>query len=716
MAENDNIGLRLRKPYTGKTDNITLNLTNGDEEGLVLTGVLIAPVTLHAVLEGTLSERSFELSGNIQVPAPTVAMTGKIYRLMVASGLIRVPLTNPRMSGRLGTMYYATGIIRVPSTVISMSGNIREVFTYELVGAIAVPETVLSMSGSIFYKRPVFRGVAGGFTNTWHPASRANSPADQILFNKAKITKTPVRIPWHKTIKMSSTTDLQFSVANLFRSSTELVWHKAKPLRVNTWGSTYRGAIAYKLDLHLPIFSTIPLVREWARIPYEELDRLWGRVDIVYHRAKPIYKTLTANYDLSGKRYRSWLMPWSKATRLYRSDFDREIPWIPPKPPTFRGSTTLNLICTNKKKSDNIYLNLAVDRCFQTKYIPEQDVYIVQNEIIVTREIDGRPINPTSISISTDRDSWCWAVNMSIPKSELENTKSIAGEMPLIRVVVNGQHFVFLLENKKRSRKFGETNYNVIGRSITALLTDPHATVRTYTQPAQMSSVQLIAQELARVTDVTFDYDWVGLVSETGWILPEGTVSYGGLTPLKAIQDIIDPVGGIVVSHPSLPKIFIKQKTPFGHWETPDIKVSVPESFLEEDGSEWNQTPFANGVYVFSSVSSVAAKVERDGTDGAILAEQLVSRVYTDGTSMRQAGRAKLIQTNPNETTTMSSAFHEAIGIPPLAEVMQITSSDGDWWATIDSINLNINMAGEVPTVGLQVGVQRFMPESEIVI
>ena len=251
---------------------------------------------------------------------------------------------------------------------------------------------------------------------------------------------------------------------------------------------------------------------------------------------------------------------------------------------------------------------------------------------------------------------------------------------------------------------------------MTALLTDPHAAVRTYTQPAQMTSVQLIAEELSRVTTTAFEVEWQNLVGQNGWILPNGTFSYTGLTPIKAIQEIVSPVGGIVMSHPALPILYVKPRVPFGHWETPDIKLSVPENILIDDGTEWVQTPHANGVWVYSGSVDLAAKVDRDGTIGEKLAEPINSRVLTDATSLREAGRARLITSNPNETTSWSSAFHQELGIPPLAEVLEMTSETSTWWGTVDSIALDITMSGKTPQVNIKVGVQRFMPETEIIL
>ncbi|MEG1728181.1 MAG: hypothetical protein RR280_01375 [Bacteroidaceae bacterium] len=716
--KSDNIGLRLKEPYKNKKDDVALNLGLGIVDGLTLSGTIVTPpLEFSAVLIGELELQNPDLVGEIITPVDSISTTGTILHLYSLEGTItHFPSTTITISGRLGSIYYGTGNIRVPDADITMSGNIRELHVYDLVGSIEVPNYPITMSGELIVKKPVFRGVSNGFTNTWNGAIPANTKDTEIVFDRSLFRKQGISLPWHKATHMGRGIDLVHHNTKLYTEIDRIVWHKTVQVRPVEYSMSYRDTVRYKVTITDFFHQAIPLPITWVDLEYHDMIRLRRSVGGVYHKAKPIYLSLESNYDLTAQKYRSWMMPWSKAMSMIRGDFDYSTPWIPPKPPEFKGSTDLNLICTYKAKSDNIYINLCNCDCFQTKYVPEKDSYIVLNEIIVTREVDGKAIHPTTIDINTDRDSWCWDLSMNIPADQLPNVMSVNGELPIIRVNVNGRPWVFLLEGKSRSRKFADTSFRVTGRSITALLTDPHAAVRTYTQPAQMTSVQLIAEELARVTTKSFEVDWQGLVAQNGWILPTGTFSYTGLTPMKAIQEIVTPVGGVVMSHPSLPKLIVKPRVPFGHWETPAIKLSVPENILVEDGTEWVQTPHANGVWVYSGSVDLAAKVDRDGTTGEKLAEPINSRVLTEATSLREAGRARLIISNPNETTTMTSAFHEELGIPPLSEVMEMTSEAGTWWGTVDSLNLNINMSGDVATVNLKVGVQRFMPESEIIL
>lgn len=689
----DNLVSNLNGLYKNAVDDVLLNLgvDEGVEKPAALTGNLRYVQTLHAslILEMLVSTAQLE-------------------------GVLSVPRSKIRAAGVVRTFARVGGVLRLPAETIRLSGRVLDGEPVKVTGSIVIPRTNPHAVLSLVWRTSIFRGLVGSTGSKWQGAGFAVSEVS---------TRHQVAVP--KRLE----TGFKWQAGTSFVLDRGASYSAAQSV-IRMSGDSYKGAIAlYGAELSA-MHDTATRFRTYAssvyrpavNLPvssfgsrYNKLTPVEQAVDSSYNAAKTLIMYTVSPYTSAVKRYRSWLNPWSKATPLNREGFERIVnPWVPPVKKPYNGDGRLNLICRYKGKSDNIYLNLAVNRCYTKKSIGSRSTYIVLNEITVQRYGDGKSIHPTSVSMSTDRDSWCWSFSMNLPQSQLENLRPREGELPLIRIILNNKLFVFLVEAKKRSRAFGSTSFVVTGRSITALLDSPHAGRRTYTQGGVMDSTQLVQQELERVADTTILLDWVDFVSRNGWVLPAGSLSYSNLTPIEAIKEIVTPLGGVVLSDPAIPMIKVKARTPHGHWETPLIKMSIPEDIIQQDSSEWIGAQAANAVYVYSASVSLGARVTRLGSAGDVMAEQLVSRMYTDATSLREAGRNKLIESNPREITQYSTAMYEELGIPELCEALEITSETGSFWGTVDSVSVSVDVSGEVTTIDVSVGVERFLEATEV--
>jgi len=168
------------------------------------------------------------------------------------------------------------------------------------------------------------------------------------------------------------------------------------------------------------------------------------------------------------------------------------------------------------------------------------------NEIKVTRLDNGQEIQIYSGDYSTDRSSWSWSYNLTIPFYEKVKIEPIDGKPVILKIMINGNEHRMLLGDIDRSRQFGKDVYKLSGRSPTALLDAPSSPTRSFTQENERSSVQLAQAELDRVnSDVVLNWE---LIDALGWILPPESLSYSNLTPIAVIKMIAEAGGGFVYS------------------------------------------------------------------------------------------------------------------------------------------------------------------------
>lgn len=361
----------------------------------------------------------------------------------------------------------------------------------------------------------------------------------------------------------------------------------------------------------------------------------------------------------------------------------------------------------------NIYFNMT--RCKKPYVISEEGTYTVDNSILAKRVIDSQAFNPISIGIKTDIASWCWTASISIAAEDLQNVIKLGEELPLVELTINGDTYVFMIDEISRDRRFGSTTvYALSCRSISALLSADFSSPITYTNPTEISAVQLIKQIAADAVGNTLSVQWENLVSDIGWVLPANSVSISGLSPIEAIASIIKPVGGMILSHPSQPVIIIKKMYPYAHWETPlMIDHTLAEGVFIQEGTKWDKTPLKNGVYVTEPLTGDTAKVYRRGTAGEKLAPELVSPMLGTSESREAGGKNVLVQAAPSETKALSFPFLEPIHHLYPSDVLAITNEQGGSdWGTITNVDLNASVSDDLVKVAYAVSVKKFMETS----
>ncbi|KXZ65625.1 hypothetical protein [Acinetobacter venetianus] len=416
---------------------------------------------------------------------------------------------------------------------------------------------------------------------------------------------------------------------------------------------------------------------------WNEMIRKRKKITLSHEVAEFFEKRFSFFHDKGLELVTTDSIPWDVARAVYyrKSNVDP----IEPQPlPEYVGTTNLNFVCLcHDIDPHNVILNFGADECLPN--IAPVDWWYIVNEIKVTRLDNGQEIQIYSGDYSTDRSSWSWSYNLSIPFCEKSKTEPINGQPVILKIMINGNEHSMLLENISRSRQFGKDVYKLSGRSPTALLDAPYSPTRSFTQENERSSVQLVQAELDRVnSDVVLNWD---LIDALGWILPPESLSYSNLTPIAAIKLIVEAAGGIIYSEPASNTLTIKPRYKKTWWDSiaiGDYDRVIPESIVTDQSTDYQPYPDYNGVFLTNDRTGDTGQVKRVGTAGDVLQESINSPLLTSTTVMHSKGREVLAKAGLVENHSLLMPITQQIGLCLPGE---LAAFNGDWWGIVDSVS-----------------------------
>ncbi len=416
---------------------------------------------------------------------------------------------------------------------------------------------------------------------------------------------------------------------------------------------------------------------------WDEMIRKRKKITLSHEVAEVLEKRFTFKHDKGLELVTTDSIPWEVARAVYyrKSNVD---PIEPQPKPEYVGSPDLNFICLcHDIDSHNVILNFGADECLPN-FAPAEWWYIV-NEIKVTRLDNGQEIQIYSGDYSTDRSSWSWSYNLTIPFYEKAKIEPIDGKPVILKIMINGNEHRMLLGDIDRSRQFGKDVYKLSGRSPTALLDAPSSPTRSFTQENERSSVQLAQAELDRVnSDVVLNWE---LIDALGWILPPESLSYTNLTPIAVIKMIAEAGGGFVYSEPASNTLTIKPRYKKTWWDSIAIDEYdrvIPESIVTDQSTNYEPYPDYNGVFLTNDRNGDTGQVKRVGTAGDVLQESINSPLLTSTTVMHSKGREVLAKAGLVENHSLLMPVTQEIGLCLPGELIAF---NGDWWGIVDGVS-----------------------------
>ena len=430
---------------------------------------------------------------------------------------------------------------------------------------------------------------------------------------------------------------------------------------------------------------------------WHEMIRKRRNITYAHEVAHVFEKHFTFEWDKGLELVTTDDLAWEKAKAIHYRKHPIQ-PWPKPELPQYVGTGDLNFICLcNEVDAHNVILNFGVDDCIPA--IPNQNWWYILNSLSVTRLDNDAEILVYDGNYRTDRSSWAWSYSLTVPHTEIAKLEPINGQPVILKIMVNGHEHQMLLENRTRSRNFGNITYTLTGRSQTALLDAPYAPLRSFLQENERTSVQLAQAELDRVFSDTV-LNWQ-LIVDLGWIVANNSLSYSNLAPIAAIKLIAESGGGFIYSEKGSNTLSIKPLYKKTFWDTftvDDYDRLVPDSLVTSQSTDYELYPDYNGITLTNDRTGKQAQVKRTGTAADVLLPPENNPLF-DVVSMGAFGKTKLAKAGMVETHTLTMPISTEVGECAPGEVFAFNAQ---WWGIVESVSVSFSHAKVNQTVKVE--------------
>ena len=275
--------------------------------------------------------------------------------------------------------------------------------------------------------------------------------------------------------------------------------------------------------------------------------------------------------------------------------------------------------------------------------------FVVDNDITIKRVDTDEIVAATSVSVGGNIDSFSYSFSASVPRAAgLDIVNPTDGPVE-IEININGQVFLCLVESWSDDRTWRGARRDEIvlqGRAIVAELDEPYFPARNYPRGSgdteTFSAVQRMIEEipLGSGWEIETHPDWVD------YPIPPGSLTYSGLTPIRAIALIAQSSGAVVLPVPSERKLLIVPRFVARPWRIGDAEATVEIDYgvVEADRAQWlanrDSTPRL-GIYVEGDVNGRSVLARIDDTSGE-WAEPVFDPLITDAQAGVQRGVTEL--------------------------------------------------------------------------
>lgn len=529
------------------------------------------------------------------------------------------------------------------------------------------------------------------------------------VFERAITQLRSTEIPWAKPIlRVSNDTffydrglvvnhvnDIGFQWGRTLSEAIHAAFDQGMRLSRNQsvrWQENLKVQIAR--DLYFDEAIKLRLNRE---LTHQEMIRKRRNISFSHQVAHVFEKRFSFDWEKGLELITQDEIPWDKAKSIHYRKHSIE-PWPEPEIPQYEGTGDLEFVCLcHEVDSHNVELNFGADDCIPG--IPNRNWWYILNSLSVTRLDNGVVIEVYDGNYSTDRSCWCWSYSLTVPVSQIGKLEPINGQPVILKIIVNGTEHQMLIENRRRSRKFAQDTYTLIGRSETALLAAPTAPLRSFLQENDRTSVQLCQAELDRVFSDTV-LDWQ-LIDALGWIVERECLSYSNLAPIDAIKMVVESGGGFIYSEKGSNTLTIKPLYKKTFWDVLSIAEYdrlLPESAVVSQSTDYQIYPDYNGITLTNDRKALVAQVKRTGTSADTLLQPENNPLFNH-VSMGAYGKAKLAKAGMIETHTYSMPISPEVGECVPGEVLAFNA---EWWGIVDSVSVSFSHAVVNQTVKVE--------------
>lgn len=326
----------------------------------------------------------------------------------------------------------------------------------------------------------------------------------------------------------------------------------------------------------------------------------------------------------------------------------------------------------------------------------------MQPELRCYRVSDNQEVNIISASWGISRSQWGANITL-VCGSKGDKDLLLSGGPQQFKLVINGYELFGIAEQPAVSAQFGKTTWTVTGRSSVAELASPHVAGKSYSNATTKSIAALAVDELLG-TGWTLDYGM------TLFNVPAGVFSYQNKTPIEAIAQIAQAVGGMIYPDGDTKTIHIKPQWPVTPWAMAAVTadVAVHDDVILAYNSQTVQAPQYNKVIVRAEQQGVEVGVKRTGTAGEKLAPDVVDPLISEQVAARQRGTAVLADSGKKESISITLPIMDLLPICLPGTVLGVTWQTDVFKALVDSVQISAQRSSDGRlTVRQTVGVLR---------
>lgn len=589
-----------------------------------------------------------------------------------------------------------TDVIGQIDTVLDTSFifEIEAVFVENLCTIDTVLDTAFQFQVEAVFDINHIVGVSYAFDASYHKAVAALSVME-IPWAKPILRVSNEALFYDQGLVLSQQAMAGFDRSNSLAQAVRIEHEKATGLQTDAhlvWQTGDKRFIhqSYLFDETLKL--RINRITDW-----HEMIRKRRTVTYAHEVAHVFEKHFTFEWDKGLELVTTDDLAWEKAKAIHYRKHPVQ-PWPQPELPQYEGTGDLNFVCLcNEVDAHNVILNFGVDDCIPA--IPNQNWWYILNSLSVTRLDNDAEILVYDGNYRTDRSSWAWSYSLTVPHTEIAKLEPINGQPVILKILVNGHEHHMLLENRTRSRNFGNITYVLTGRSQTALLDAPYAPLRSFLQENERTSVQLAQAELDRVFSDTV-LNWQ-LIDDLGWIVANNSLSYSNLAPIAAIKLIAESGGGFIYSEKGSNTLSIKplyKKTFWDALTVDDYDRLVPDSLVTSQSTDYELYPDYNGITLTNDRTGKQGQVKRTGTAADVLLPPENNPLF-DVVSMGAFGKSKLAKAGMVETHTLTMPISTEVGECVPGEVFAFNA---EWWGIVESVSVSFSHAKVNQTVKVE--------------
>lgn len=507
------------------------------------------------------------------------------------------------------------------------------------------------------YDNAVWRGTAAGTRTPWTPAEPAPRRTGASHGATAHL-RASICSPARGAAAARSQIRALFADLPTEHTGRRVVLGPAIPTRNDT-GAPWTNLDRTRQDRCAPYGPASPAIPPAVRIDWIDLLRT----------ERPVHRDTWQQGTRNG---RGWCGDhddairtrhgycWSWGPGRLRHGWGGPIVITPPEPPRPEppcpppGPADLALLLVRDAA-------LALVRCIPGAepppgqiIVPIRRVYFVTNTARLVRVSDGAEIQVLRLDAAIDADSWVWSLTAEVPVSAQPLVENDGSGPVELEATINGHAWRFLVESLRRGRAFSKRSMIIGGRGLAARLAEPYAAVRSFTNTADRTAVQLMEDALTlNGVPLGWSIDATGI---TDWLVTTGAWGHRG-SHIAAVNAIAGSIGALVQSDPAEQILHIKPRYPHPPWRwtedaVPDIVL--PEAVVVQEALEWMERPAYNAVYVSGQSQGVLGRIAIAGTAADQQAPMITDPLITHADAARQRGEAILGDTGRQQRLTLS--------------------------------------------------------------